>query len=78
MQETNETEHDAGQPIPRRHELVIAAAIAAVFGDRAVVHRIDEVPDTEHAAWTRRGRTVVHGNHNLSGINRSMPDRGAR
>jgi len=58
----------------RRHRVLIAAAVAAIFGDRARIQHIEYISEPITRAWIQKGRRGVHGAHNLT-IGRSMPDR---
>lgn len=69
MTESMQTEHER---VPRKHRVVIAAAVAAIFGKKALIRQIEE--SAEIAMWTRRGRSAVQGSHNFNGLNRATRD----
>lgn len=69
MSEAVQTEQER---VPRKHRVVIAAAVAAIFGKKAVIRQVGESAET--AMWTRRGRSAVQGSHNFSGLNRATRD----
>ena len=50
-----------------RHKVVIHAAVAALFGEGAVVREIREVPRSGAVRWTLEGRGELHSAHNTSG-----------
>ncbi len=52
-------------PVPERHRVLIAAAVAAVVGPGARILGIMPA-SAEPAAWTRSGRAAIHGSHNWS------------
>ena len=58
----------------RKHRVLIAAAVAALFGDRARIQHIEHISEPITRAWIQKGRRGVHGAHNLT-MGRSMPDR---
>ena len=46
-----------------RHQVIIAAAVAALAGRRARIVRIRELPDQ---GWTGQGRAAVQTSHGLT------------
>jgi hypothetical protein len=61
----------------QRHKIVIAAAVAAVCGEGAVIRGIRRV--TGPGSWTRHGRQNMQRTHDPDDpLARSMPDRGGR
>lgn len=63
----------AREPQSRRHRVLIAAAVAAIFGGRARIQHIECVAEAARA-WVDKGRLAEHS-HNLNTVGRSMPDR---
>jgi hypothetical protein len=58
----------------QRHRVIIAAAVAAVLGERARVRRITETRGPSHSAWVRQGRAEIHASHSGTGMEiRLMP-----
>ena len=50
----------------RRDRVIIAAAIAALFGRTAVTRRIRVVPDESEGTWMREGRLAVQTSHRMA------------
>jgi hypothetical protein len=51
--------------VPRKHRVVIAAAVAAIYGKHAFIRQIEV--SSGAAAWTRQGRSAVQASHDVSG-----------
>jgi hypothetical protein len=49
----------------RRDRVVIAAAVAAVFGQRASIRAIRAVPGHAEGEWMREGRLSVQAAHRM-------------
>jgi hypothetical protein len=49
----------------RRDRVVIAAAVAAVFGRRASIRAIRPVPGHAEGEWMREGRLAVQTSHRM-------------
>ena len=49
----------------RRDRVVIAAAVAALFGRRASIRAIRPVPGHAEGAWMREGRMAVQAAHRM-------------
>ncbi len=68
---------DNEQFIPEHHRVAIAAAVAAVLGDRAVITGVRRAP---YSAWKRSGRRmavqVSQGLAYRRDAGRTLPDRG--
>jgi len=47
----------------RLDRVVIEAAVAALFAQRARVRRIQAVPGREHDEWLREGRLSIQASH---------------
>jgi hypothetical protein len=47
----------------RLDRVVIEAAVAALFAQRARVRRIQAVPTHEHDEWLREGRMSIQASH---------------
>ncbi len=47
----------------RRDQIIIAAAISALFGRRAAVRQVRAVPGKEAGAWLREGRLAIQMAH---------------
>jgi len=47
----------------RLDRVVIEAAVAALFAQRARVRRIQAVPGREHDGWLREGRLSIQSSH---------------
>lgn len=63
----------------RRHEVIIAAAVAAVLGDRTVLRSIQEVRKPGSRGWARQGRAAIQGSHQFPApLIRVAPDWGLR
>ena len=60
------------------HKVVIAAAVAAIYGAQARVRQIRAVHDPLSGAWARQGRISVQSSHNLGALRWGMPPRGSR
>jgi hypothetical protein len=58
----------------KKHRVLIAAAVAAIFGNRAKIQHIEYVAEPVTRAWIEKGRHAAHS-HNLTKVGRSMPDR---
>jgi hypothetical protein len=50
----------------RRHQVIIAAAVAAVSGGRARIRGICAAPAEDHRAWVRSGRLSIQSSHQLT------------
>jgi len=50
----------------RRDRVVIAAAVAAVFGPSAAIRAVRTVPGHGHGAWMREGRLAVQESHRVT------------
>jgi hypothetical protein len=61
----------------RRDRVIIASAVAALFGAPATIRRIRAVPGHHKGAWTREGRLAVQNSHRMpAALIRMGPDRG--
>ena len=61
----------------REDRVVIAAAVAALFGRPAAIRHINTVPGHGPGAWTREGRLTTQQSHGMpASLIRLAPDRG--
>jgi hypothetical protein len=61
----------------QQDRVVIAAAIAALFGRPAAIRHITGVPGHGPEAWTREGRLAIQRSHGMPApLIRRAPDRG--
>jgi hypothetical protein len=62
----------------RLDRVIIAAAVAAIFGRRATVRVISAAPSHREGAWIREGRIAIHASHSMAApLIGSAPDRGS-
>jgi hypothetical protein len=47
----------------RRDQVIIAAAVSALFGRHAAIRRVRAVPGKEAGAWLREGRLAIQASH---------------
>jgi hypothetical protein len=50
----------------RNDRVVIAAAVAALFGGSAAIRSVKSVPGHGANAWTREGRLAIQRSHSIS------------
>ena len=61
----------------QRHKIVIAAAVAAIFGPGAVIRDVSEASGAAAGAWVRQGRMDQFSCHDLAApLIRYAPDWG--
>jgi hypothetical protein len=58
------------------HRVVIAAAVAAIYGARGRVRQIRAVNYPVTSNWARQGRMLVQSSHNLDTRRWAVPGRG--
>jgi hypothetical protein len=68
----------AEEQIPLHHQVVIAAAVAAVCGTGARVRQLRAVNYPFTNAWARQGRLLVQSSHNFGAQRWAMPTRGTK
>ena len=63
--------------IPAIHRAILAAAVTAVLGEKAVIRQVREIGAAGAGAggWARRGRTDIQGSHNLAPLIREARQR---
>jgi hypothetical protein len=54
-------------PIDKRHRVLIAATVAAVYGNNARVLGIVPAAADVRGSWARAGREAIHNSHQPSG-----------
>ena len=70
-------QHRADPGQERQDLVIIAAAVAALFGRPAAIRHIRAVPGHGPEAWTREGRLAVQRSHGMPApLIRRAPDRG--
>lgn len=62
---STETQAARSAVLPEHHLAIIAAAVAAVCGDRARILAIAPAGTGAENAWGRSGRIAIHGSHRL-------------
>jgi hypothetical protein len=61
--------------IPAIHRAILAAAVAAVLGEQAVIRQVREIGGARAGGWARRGRTDRQSSHNLAPLVRTARPR---
>jgi len=57
----------SGKAVPRRHLVLVTAAVAATCGECSRILGIAEVEPVFQNRWGRTGRTAIQSSHNLPG-----------
>ena len=61
--------------IPAIHRAILAAAVSAVLGEKAVIRQVREIAGPGAGAWARRGRADIQGSHDLAPLARPVRPR---
>ena len=56
----------ADHGIPAIHRAILAAAVAAVLGEKAVIRQVRELGAAGAGGWARQGRTDIQSSHDLA------------
>jgi len=49
-----------------RDRVIIAAAVAALFGRRAAIRQVRAIADDSGSDWTREGRLAIQTSHRMT------------